>query len=329
MDDFSPTIRVAILGGGLAGVAVLRGLLKLPHLVVDIYESRPVFRDEAPAVQLSPATQEALRLLDPALENCLDRAGGVYSSTELRVAAGPDAGLPIPVRGFSDRDKRTVGRQALLNQLLEGIPPRCIHVNTRITSIENGPPQTSRETGSSPNRGYGGGSFLNFADGTRKHYDVVIGADGVHGIVRSHVLGPNDPAVEPEPSGFWGLHAEVPMAKAQEEMGGIEFLDPTNPSRTGWIGDGTFMLHNILSGGQEVQIVIGAKMDERERQGTAYGTDAFWAKLFTPNEFERIFAGNQGEACKGMIRVRLSFSLLTPRIAFRPIQIQGTNQSFS
>lgn len=60
-----PNLRVAILGGGLAGATLLRGLIKHSHLHVDIFESRPEFKEEGQEVprHISPRAYE--RLTEP------------------------------------------------------------------------------------------------------------------------------------------------------------------------------------------------------------------------------------------------------------------------
>ncbi|KAI0130540.1 hypothetical protein BJ170DRAFT_594049 [Xylariales sp. AK1849] len=291
MSDTSTTIRVAIMGGGLAGAALLRGLLLHPHIIVDMYESRPSFREEGPGVDLGPTAQAVLHAIDPMLDYCLDRAGAVYSSTEVRIAIGPNAGQRIDLNGHANRGKRTVGRQDLLTELLAGVPPRRMHTNTRLTSITQG--------------SAGNGLILTFADGTQKKYDVVIGADGVHGKTRAHVIGPDDLALNPRPSGFWGLPIKVPLERAQQAMG-TEFLDPRNPRQVAWIGDGTLMQHDLLNNGREVQIITAGRFDTTDEEFA-------WAKLFTPEEFEDIYSQNLSEACRGI--VKLVESVYTVQIA--------------
>jgi salicylate hydroxylase len=276
------TIRVAILGGSIAGAALLRGLLRYSHIAVDIYESRPSFRTEGHAVPLTPAAEEILLKLDPSLEDCLGRAEAVYTSTETRIAAGQYAGQLVEspaVRGYKER---MVDPQRLLDELLRGTPPRMIHANARISSLTDLAP--------------GSGVMIAFADGTQKKYDIVVGADGVHGITREFVLGPNDPALKPEHTGVWGLPIKVPYEKALEAMG-PEFLDPRRPCQTTWIGDGNLLQHDFMGTDKEVHITAYASHNE-------YAVDGPWARLLTPEEFGAVFASSrQIPACQGMINV--------------------------
>ena len=64
MSDHSPSIQVAIIGGDLAAIALLRGLLHYPHISVDLYEARPQFKEDGPTIDLSENTQGVLRAID-------------------------------------------------------------------------------------------------------------------------------------------------------------------------------------------------------------------------------------------------------------------------
>jgi salicylate hydroxylase len=157
-----------------------------------------------------------------------------------------------------------------------------IHANSRISTITELP---------SP----GGGVMIVFVDGLQKKYDVLLGADGVHGITREFVLGKDDPALKPLHTGVWGLPIKVPYEKAVEAMG-TEFLDPHRPCQTAWIGDGTLLQHDYMGGGREVLITAYASHDEDS-------VDGLWARLLTPEEFGAVFANNKLPVCRGMINV--------------------------
>ncbi|KAI1452316.1 FAD/NAD(P)-binding domain-containing protein [Annulohypoxylon moriforme] len=296
MSGSPSTIRVAIIGGSLAGAAILRGLLRYPHIAADMYESRPTFRDEGPGLSFTTKMQAMLAAIDPELERCLDRAGAVPTTPEIRIAAGPHAGREIKVNGHGPRCKKNVSRQAFLTEMLKGVPPRMMHPGTRITSVTESPS--------------GQGLLLTFADGAQMMYDIVIGADGIHGFTRRLIFGSDLSLVKPRPTGFWSLPVKVPLLRAQQAMG-AQYLDPMNPRQGGWIGDGFSMIYNILDNGSEVEIVMCGKTDEvGEEDGQS---EAQWAKLFTPDEFQELFASNQMPVCQGM--VDLIQSIYTVQVA--------------
>jgi salicylate hydroxylase len=282
MSSSPSTIRVAIIGGGIASAALLRGLLRHSHIAADIYESQPSFKAEGHNITLTSAAEEILVKLDPSLDDCLSRAEAVYTATDTRIAAGPYAGHLVESPAVQDYRERMVDPQKLLDELLRGTPPRMIHTSSRISSI----------TEISP----GGGVMLSFVGGTQKKYDVVVGADGVHGITREFVLGPDDPASRPQYTGVWRLPIKVPYKKALAAMG-PEFLDPHRPCQTSWIGDGTYLQHEFMGPDKDVNISAYAVHNE-------YTPDA-WASLLTPEEFSAVFASIPLPVCRGMISVSI------------------------
>lgn len=70
-------IRLAIIGGGLAGATLTNALMTLPHLSISIYESAPHFSERGAAVGLSINAQRALSEISPEIREALDRAGAV------------------------------------------------------------------------------------------------------------------------------------------------------------------------------------------------------------------------------------------------------------
>ncbi|KAI0400906.1 hypothetical protein F4802DRAFT_463236 [Xylaria palmicola] len=290
MSGSPSTIRVAIIGGSIASAALLRGLLRYSHIAADIYESRPSFKIDGHAISLTPAAEEILLKLDPSLDDCLTRAEAVYTYTDTRIATGPYAGQLVESPRTHNYMERMVDPQRFLDELLRGIPPRMIHANARISSIT--------EISS------GNGVILNFAGGVQKRYDIVIGADGVHGVTRGFVLGTDDPASRPQNTGVWSLPIKVPYKKAVEAMGS-EFLDPHRPCQTSWIGDGTYLQHDFMGGEKDVHITAYAIHSN-------YSPDA-WASLLTPEEFGAVFANIPLPVCRGMIS--LIQSLYTVQVA--------------
>lgn len=275
-----PPLRVAILGSSIVSVALLRGLLRYPHVAVELFEARPGLLEDLPATQLSRGVTETLAALDPTLEGCLDRAGAVLSFNEVLVATGAHAGRTILPRELGGPMRLTVRRQALLSQLLAGVPHEAIHVNARVSSIQ------------AP-------ASLVFADGTTRHFDVIVGSDGVHGVARDHVLSGtqyNDLNSTTRPTS-WFTHTTVPIARAREAMG-TEFLDPNNRYRTSWIGYGGFLMANVVNHGQDVQLIVACALDRDDLGGSSP-----WARVLTPEEFEQRFSAFEGRACRGFVNV--------------------------
>jgi len=61
-------INVAVIGGGMGGLCAAIGLLKYPHLNVQIYEAAHKFSEIGAGVAFGPNAQRALRLIGPETE---------------------------------------------------------------------------------------------------------------------------------------------------------------------------------------------------------------------------------------------------------------------
>ncbi|POS74231.1 hypothetical protein DHEL01_v207376 [Diaporthe helianthi] len=112
---------------------------------------------------------------------------------------------------------------------------------------------------------------LHFIDGRTHECDVLIGADGIHGrqfrqfwstqvhsTVRKFILGEDDPALSPRDTGLWAVVALEPYAVAQASLG--EGLVNIEDAREySWVGDGAYLMHNVLSQGELVQFIISSE----------------------------------------------------------------------
>jgi salicylate hydroxylase len=92
----------------------------------------------------------------------------------------------------------------------------------------------------------GGALRLNFADAQSVEADIVIGADGVHSIVRNEIFG-TSPATY---SGICAFRALLPAGDAPEFA--------RRPAQTLWVGPGHHLVHYPVSGGELVNLVAFA-----------------------------------------------------------------------
>jgi len=134
----------------------------------------------------------------------------------------------------------SVHRAALLNGILSPIPREIMHANKKITRVDDA--------------GGAEGVTLHFQDGTEEYADAVIGADGIHGYTRKHILG-NDPSVNASFAGYWDCRFLVPIERAREALGKELFEENR---QYGWCGEGGFFMHDVLDNGESVQCVSSA-----------------------------------------------------------------------
>lgn len=146
-----------------------------------------------------------------------------------------------------------VHRASLLRELIAPLPKESLHPNKKLTAIN-------------PNES---GVEVAFQDGTVYHFDAVIGADGIFSTVREHVLRGvgADEQSSASPAGFWDCRNVVPFEKAKAALG-EEYFDVDR--QYDWVGDGAFILHDVLEDRTMVQCVIsGVEKDaskDRDRR---------------------------------------------------------------
>jgi salicylate hydroxylase len=80
----SQPLKIAIIGGGLAGAVLANALQKHKHISIDIFESAPEFSERGAAVGIATNGQIALAEIGGAVADVIERAGGVtMTSTRL------------------------------------------------------------------------------------------------------------------------------------------------------------------------------------------------------------------------------------------------------
>ncbi|CZR62526.1 uncharacterized protein PAC_12423 [Phialocephala subalpina] len=171
-------IKVAICGSGIAGLSLLFGLLKHPHLEPILYEvGLEIAGDEGVGVGLAPNALRALKLIDPELREAVTRAGA---------GQGPNAGTEVVQVGDLKGD---VGylfqRSKFIEQLFKLVPQETCRTNKKLSRVED------NSSG--------------------------VGGDGVHSTVRKYILQ-DDPSCAPIFSQQYFYVALVPMEEAKKKL---------------------------------------------------------------------------------------------------------------
>ncbi|KAK7697197.1 hypothetical protein SLS64_013802 [Diaporthe eres] len=273
-------IRIAISGGGLAGATLAHALLKHAHLDVHIFESAEGFKEAGAAVGIARNALSALDLIGSSATTALRRAGVVpQKGVRFMLAQGPDAGDEgvmideIDAEAHQKQVVSIVHRASFLKELLADVPRERMHASEKLERVDHG---EGDGTGIAP-------VMLHFADGSTHGCDVLIGADGIHSIVRGIVLGDDDPAAHPRNTGWWAIMGLKHYAAAQASLG-EGLVDVEDPRQYGWTGEGAYLMHDVLSDGQLVQLVA-CGMDEDAR-----GSDR-WQTTLSADEIRERFRG--------------------------------------
>jgi salicylate hydroxylase len=167
-------VRVAIVGGGIGGVAACLALRRR-GIDADVYEQAPALKEVGAGVALHPNGVRMLGRLGLADE--VKRHGARWLDPQFRRFDGsliapwwpPGEGERIEIYGMHRAD--------LLQMLLERVPPEAIHPGHRCVSFA----QDERA------------ATLIFENGATIAADVVVGADGIHSTLQQHVTPPSPP----------------------------------------------------------------------------------------------------------------------------------------
>lgn len=171
MDSYRRSLRVLVVGAGVGGISVARGLCRDGHDVT-VFERRPDVRAAGGAVTIWSNGETVLRQLGVDM----DGAGQLLSTVRAMTSSGRPLGS-IDVTAMVDRlgaPVRMVPRRVLLERLLRGFPTERIRCDARAIGVVR-----TRS-----------GVRVEFGDGSSAEGDVLIGADGLRSMVRDSLGAP-------------------------------------------------------------------------------------------------------------------------------------------
>jgi 2-polyprenyl-6-methoxyphenol hydroxylase-like FAD-dependent oxidoreductase len=204
MSALKPSI--AIVGAGLGGLTAA-STLRQAGFDVRVYEQATRFSRIGAGIQMMPNSVKVLRR-----SGVEARVRGTSFQPYSHLNRVWDTGevlreLPMPEELFG-APYLCMHRADLHEALASVLPADIIELRRRLTGLDETRGQVT----------------LTFDDGSRAHADAVIGADGIHSIVRELIVGPDEPVHK----GRIAYRAIFPSAL----MGGVD----VGPSRTKWWG---------------------------------------------------------------------------------------------
>ena len=229
-------LRVAIVGGGLGGLCAA-AFLNRAGAQVTVFEQAPELSAVGAGINMGP---NAGRILDYlGLTEALTKAGEIVE-TAWEFRRWQDASV-LFAQERGERSLRRYGahgyfihRADLLDILRSVVPDEIIELDRKCTGVEQ-----DRSAGR-----------LSFADGSTAEADVIIGADGIHSVVREAVVG----AIPTTFSGLCAWRCLVPARRAPRFA--------LRPAQTLWVGPGRHVAHYPISDRMWVNAVAITPMQE-------------------------------------------------------------------
>lgn len=171
-------LNIGIVGGGVGGLAAAIGLRQNGHQVT-IFEQASRYSRVGADINLTP---NAVKACDGLGVGSALREHGAQPTH--RISRTWDTGeetsrlemAEAAIRNYQ-APQITIHRADLLEALTARLPEDALVTNKQVATVE---PQAQ-------------GASIHFADGSQQHFDLVIGADGIHSVVRSKLFGSDNP----------------------------------------------------------------------------------------------------------------------------------------
>jgi salicylate hydroxylase len=225
------TASVAIVGAGIGGLAAALALTQR-GIDVEVYEQAPELYELGAGVQVSSNGTRVLHALG--LKAALEQVQVLPSGKAIRLwNTGQtwrlfDLGMESVERYGSPYI--TIHRgdlHSVIAKALERAKPGAVHLNRRCVAVAQTPDAVE----------------LRFESGDRVSAKIVIGADGVHSVVRESLFG----ATKPQFCGITAWRGVLPLDRVPP---GIEWDVGTN-----WVGPGGHVVHYPLRAGTLLNVV--------------------------------------------------------------------------
>jgi salicylate hydroxylase len=227
-------IRIAIIGGGVAGLATAGALARF-GFEAEVFEQSPQLGEIGAGINVSPQAIMALRAIGPG-----ERIAAVANIAPGVLTRDMNSGVPLDYRDQTAAATRfgagihSFHRADLLVALASRVDRNRIHLNHRLIGLEERPTDVG----------------LTFANGTRRDADLAIGADGIHSLVRRALYGDDTPAY----TGQMVWRALLPGSDIPADV-----LEPSGHVQ--WLGPGRHFFAYYLRGREVVNIVTQEDTD--------------------------------------------------------------------
>ncbi len=230
---------VAVVGAGMGGLTAALALIK-KGFDVSVYEQASELREVGAGVQLGPNAMRVYAALG--LDAVISRFSFVPDAHAVRSWKTGAVISSTRMKGIYEK-RYGIGYHAMLradlqNALAAALPSGALHLGKKCAGVEN-------RTGS---------VTLRFDDGSSVDADVVVGADGIHSVIRESLLGPDKPRF----TGMVAYRGTVPIASLPEGLLG--------PDITVYIGPHASVVYYCIRPGELVSWVALVEEDSWRRE---------------------------------------------------------------
>ena len=257
----SSSCRIAIVGGGLAGLAAANALQTF-GMKAEVFETAPALGEIGAAVNSSPQAVKALQAIGVG-----DKVAAVAHLSRGIYTRNMQTGDFLE---FSDRHKAaekygapyyTFHRADLLDALASGLDHSAIHLGYRLAGIEE---RCDRV-------------MLAFANGAKVEAEFVIAADGVRSVIRQALYGDDNPT-------YTGQMVWRSLLKGSDVPEDV--MEPMG--HTQWVGPGCHFIAYYIRQKKLVNIVTQEDTDKWVEEGWSTGGDPDEMRLSFPNPEPRL-----------------------------------------
>lgn len=272
--------RILIVGAGIGGLTTALALHRR-GFPVEVFDQAPALTELGAGIQVAANGSRVLRALG--LGEQLARIGIEAGLVDLRVwnsgarSKMQDHGGARERYGAPHYTLHRADLQEMLRQAVLRANPRMIRLDTRCTGFEAAAK----------------GVTLAFANGERAQGDAVIGADGIHSVVRQTLFG----ADRAEFTGFMAWRGLCPR----------ERLDPALMRHAGWIAPASHIFQYPVRNGALLNVIaVVERGDWQQESWYDRGTHEEWLADFPgwDEEARRIIAATD-QPFKWALMVRM------------------------
>ncbi|WP_375038059.1 salicylate 1-monooxygenase [Acinetobacter sp. RW6] len=253
-------IRIAVVGGGIAGLALASNLSKHAHLDVQMFESAPQFSEIGAGISFGANAVKAIELLGLANEYhaIADKVSAPFQDVWFQWRNGyTDEYLSASVAAGVGQS--SVHRADFLDAIIPHMPTQNVHFSKRLETIEE----------------HGDVVILHFSDGSRHECDYLIGADGIRSVARQYVLATHHlPLVHPRFSGTWAYRGIISHASFKEALQQMQGDTDLADIPQMLLGKDKHILTFPIRKGEQINIVAFCS----NREDTVLPTDTPWTR---------------------------------------------------